>query len=244
MPTYEHSPMFALLVEAPVELTPLYAVLAGLHQAMSGKPVGTCVISCHQISGALHHLGFEAEPIAACATLYRTTGTFTEVSEVGVWKRPPILRLDGTTTGHMVVWTPSFAQLIDPTLVQDPTLYALAARDPVYSIPVSVEVSTDRVEVLRTRPVVALDERLHASWLLLPEWTEVMNTVLDGPEGTAATLGGLVLAADALVALRHLGHERDLTQLSELYPQLGALLAGRRQLPPLPAQVPPELLHD
>jgi len=243
MPAYEHSPMFALLVEAPVELTPLYAVLAALHQASSGKPVGTCVVSCHQISGALHHLGFDAEPIAACATLYRTTDTFTEVSEVGVWKRPPVLRPDGTTTGHMVVWTASFAQLIDPTLVQDPTLFALAATDPIYSIPVSVALPTDPDEVLRARPVVALDERLHASWLLLPEWTEAMNSVLAGAEGTAATLGGLALATDALVALRNLGQERDLTQLPHLYPQLGALLSGRRRLPPLPAQVPPELLH-
>ncbi|MEO3931125.1 polymorphic toxin-type HINT domain-containing protein [Micromonosporaceae bacterium B7E4] len=115
MPVYEHSPMFGRLVDAPAELIPLFAVLAVLHQRQSGKPLGTCVPTSYQISGALRHLGFEAEPVAACATVYRVTATFREVSDVGVWKRPPIVHPDGTTNGHMVVWASSFAQLVDAT---------------------------------------------------------------------------------------------------------------------------------
>jgi hypothetical protein len=70
MSTYEHSPVWTRLYEAPVEQTPLYAVL---HQALNGRPVGSCLLSCHQVSAALRHLGFDAGPITAHALLYRTT---------------------------------------------------------------------------------------------------------------------------------------------------------------------------
>ncbi|WP_231925195.1 hypothetical protein [Micromonospora purpureochromogenes] len=50
MPVYEYSPMFGRLVDAPVEMVPLLAVLAVLHQAQSGMPVGTCVPTSHQVS--------------------------------------------------------------------------------------------------------------------------------------------------------------------------------------------------
>ncbi len=43
MPSYQISPVFGLLTEAPTRLVPLYAVLAVFHQALSGKPVGSCV---------------------------------------------------------------------------------------------------------------------------------------------------------------------------------------------------------
>ncbi|WP_233513988.1 hypothetical protein [Micromonospora craterilacus] len=99
MPVYECSPMFGRPAEAPVGMIPLLAVLAVLHQAQSGKPVGTCVPTSHQISGALRHLGFDAEPVAACASLYRVTESFTEVSEVGVWKRPPVVHPMAPRTG-------------------------------------------------------------------------------------------------------------------------------------------------
>lgn len=241
MPNYEHSPMFGLLYQVPIELTPLYAVLAVLHQALSGKPVGSCVLSCHQVSTALNHLGFHAEPIAACATVYRTTDSFTEQSDVGTWKRPPVVRPDATTTGHMVIWTSSFAQIVDPTLVQDPILLSLAAVDPIYSIPVCGPAPTDLDTLLQARLVAHLDQGLYVSWLLLPEWTEATNAVMDEPMCTAAALGGLSLATTALDVLRDLGGDRDLSELRGRYPELDALLAGDQRLPELPAQVPPEL---
>jgi hypothetical protein len=242
MPVYQYSPLFTMIVEAPVELVPMYAVLAVLHQKMSGLPVGTCVPTSYQISGAFEHLGFAAEPMAACASVYRATDTFTEITEIGVCKRPPIVWPDGTTTGHMIVWTPSFAHLIDATLVQDPTLLAAAQSNAVYSMPVFLPVPATRDEFLQTRPVLALDERLSVSWVLLPEWTTAMDPVLNGPTGLAVTLGGLALATDALQVVRGLGEDRDLSRLPGLYPRLGALLAGREHLPALPDEPPPELL--
>lgn len=231
MPVYEMSPIFGFLVDAPVAMVPLYAVLAVLHQALSGKPVGSCVPTSHQISGALRHLGFTAEPMAACATVYRITATFAEVSEVGVWKRPPIVLPDGTTTGHMVVWTPSFAQLIDATLVQDPTLLAAARDNPLYSIPVLASVPCDLGDLVEARPLVTLDEHLRASWVLIPEWTSIMDPVLDGEAGTAVTRGALALATSALDLIHDLGEERDLNELRLMYPKLGRLLAGQQFLP-------------
>ncbi|MFC6019304.1 hypothetical protein ACFP2T_24245 [Plantactinospora solaniradicis] len=203
-------------------------------------PVGACVPTSYQISGALRHLGFEAEPVAACATLYRVTDTFSEVSEVGVWKRPPVVHPDGTTTGHMVVWTSSFARLVDATLVQDPVLLAAAQSDPVYSMPVFVDASADREEFLRSKPVVQLDDGLHASWVLLPEWTTFMDPILEGTTGAIVEVGALVLATDALRLIGALGEERDLTALPARYPRLGALLVGDERLPELPPEPPPE----
>jgi hypothetical protein len=241
MPTYEHSPVWARLYEVPVEQTPLYAVLAVLHQALSGRPVGSCVLSCHQVSGALRHLGFDAEPIAAHARLYRTTVTFTEESDIGVWKRPPVVRTDGTTTGHMVVLAWSFGQLVDPTLVQDPTLLARAASDPIYSIPVCAPVPTDLDSLLQRPPTQQLDHDLHVSWLLQPEWTAATNAVLDDTLKLAATLGALSLATQAVDVLQRLSADRDLTPLGNINATIGALLAGERQLPALPTEVPPQL---
>lgn len=241
MPVYEHSPMWDRLFEAPVELTPLYAVLAVLHQAMSGKPAGSCVLTCHQISTALHHLGFPAEPIAACATVYRTAGTLSEESDLGVWQRPPIVRPDGTTTGHMIVWAPSFAQLVDPTLVQHETLLARAATNPGYSIPVCAPAPTDPDLLLQEKLVARLDEDLYVSWLLQPDWTDLVNAVLDEPLTLAAELGGLSLAHDALDVLHRIADQRDLGPLHPLSVRLGALLAGSAHLPTMPDEVPPEL---
>ncbi|ROO52700.1 hypothetical protein EDC02_7640 [Micromonospora sp. Llam0] len=241
MPVYQHSPMWNRLFEVPAELTPLYAVLTVLHQAMSGKPAGSCALACHQISGALHHLGFPAEPIAACATLYRTAGTFREESDLGVWQRPPTIRPDGTTTGHMIVWAPSFAQVIDPTLVQHQILLSRAATNPVYSIPVCAPAPAEADALLRARLVARIDEDLYVSWLLQPDWTDLVNAVLDEPLTIAAELGGLSLATDALDVLYRLVAERDLDPVTTLSPRLNALLAGTAHLPPMPDEVPPEL---
>ncbi|MEV0217823.1 hypothetical protein [Micromonospora sp. ALFpr18c] len=241
MPKFEYSPMFGRLVDAPVEMVPLLAVLAVLHQAQSGMPVGTCVPTSHQVSGALRHLGFEAEAVAAYASLYRVTDTFTEVSEVGVWKRPPVVHADGTTNGHMVVWTPSFAQLVDATLVQDPLLLAAAQVDPVYSTPVFVEVPTNRREFFAARPVAWLDDHLYASWVLLPEWTRLMDPVLAGEASTVVELGALGLATDALRLIAAVAEERDLSAMLVQCPRLGALLRGEHQLPELPVEPPPHL---
>jgi hypothetical protein len=244
MPTYEDSPVWYRLSEVPAEQTPLYAVLAVLHQALSGRPVGSCVLSCHQVSGALQHLGFDAEPIAAHARLYRTTATFTEESDIGVWKRPPVVRSDGTTTGHMVVAAWSFGQLVDPTLVQDPILLARAAGDPIYSIPVCAPIPANHEALFQQNPVQQLDHDLYVSWLLLPEWTDATNAVLDERLRLAATLGAISLATRALDVLQRLGADRDPTTLPNQNATLGALLAGERRLPALPAEVPPHLRDD
>lgn len=242
MPTYEQSPVWARLYEVPLEQTPLYAVLAVLHQALSGRPVGSCVLSCHQISGALQHLGFDAEPIAAHARLYRTiSASLTEESDIGVWKRPPIVRPDGTTTGHVVVLAWSFGQLVDPTLVQDPTLLARAARDPLYSIPVCAPVAPDLDLLLQQPPVQQLDHDLYVSWLLQPEWTDATDAVLDHTLRLAATLGSLSLATQAIDVLQRLSAERDLTTLANSNATLGDLLSGERRLPAPPVEIPPEL---
>ncbi|WP_233513987.1 hypothetical protein [Micromonospora craterilacus] len=97
----------------------------------------------------------------------------------------------------MIVWTSSFGQLVDATLVQDPLLLTAAHADPVYSTPVFVEAPADREEFLAAQPVVWLDQQLYASWLLLPDWTPLMDPVL-AECGWIIELDALGLAVDAL----------------------------------------------
>jgi hypothetical protein len=59
--------MAGALEKAPVEVVPLYAALAVVHQGMSGAPINVCVPVCYQIAAALGHLGFDVELMAAHA---------------------------------------------------------------------------------------------------------------------------------------------------------------------------------
>ena len=192
--------------------------------------------AAHQYrDGAGGELDLGAEPVAACASVYRTTQTFVEVSQVGTPDRPPRLRPDGTTTGHMVVWTSTFARLVDATLVQDPTLLALAHTDAVYSMPVLARAPAQRTQLWRAELGILLTDDLHVTWLLQPQWTDLANQVLVGDLQTAAVHGALGLATDALRVITGLGEDRDLGELSTLYPTLAALLTGDAELPPMPS---------
>ena len=141
----------------------------------------------------------------------------------------------------MIVWAPSFAQVVDPTLAQHQTLLSRAATNPVYSIPVCAPAPAEADALTRARLVAQLDDDLHVSWRLQPHWTDLVNAVLDEPLTIAAELGGLILATDALRVLHSLPAQRDLDQLTTLSPRLNALLSGTAHLPPMPEEVPPEL---
>jgi hypothetical protein len=86
MPVYDTSTLLGMLVNLPADAVPLYAVLAVVHGLMSGRPAGSCVTMCHQIAGALGHLGFAAEPMAPVPPCSAATSRYTDV---GVWEQPP-----------------------------------------------------------------------------------------------------------------------------------------------------------
>ncbi len=207
---------------------------------MSGKPAGSCVTTCHQMAAALGHLGFEAEPMAACATVFRAAGQV-KYTDVGVWEHPPIVRPDGTTNGHMVVWTESFRRLIDATVVQDPALLKLARRDIQFTLPVVLRVPGGRDTLIDGQTAFTPRGPFLVSWLALPDWTETMTPLLDGPRGRAVEYGALAVAHDALDVRRSTGEHRDLRELPRLYPTLAALLTGSTTLPPLADELPPDV---
>lgn len=234
MPLYDDSPMLEVLLEAPLKLVPMYAVLAVLHQKSSDAMLGTCVVTCHQVAGALQHLGFGAAPVAATATVYRVVSMSGQqsvawASDVGTAQEPPTVTAEGTTDGHMVVHAPSFWQMIDPSIVQDPSILAAAHRDPLYSIPAVVPVPAVLAGI---EPVYAYDENVHVTWTLRPDWTRLLDGVLTFPDSEeAARRGATGLAHDTLALIRHLDEDRDFHALIGLYLHLGPLLDGRTQLP-------------
>ena len=232
--------MLAVLLEAPLELVPMYAVLAVLHQKSSGAMLGTCVVTCYQVAGALRHLGFTAAPVAATATVYRVVSISGRqpvawARDIGTTEEPPTVTAEGATDGHMVVHAPSFGRIIDPTIVQDPSILAAAYRDPRYSIPAIVAVPAvpaDPAALTSIEPAYAYDENLHVTWTLRPDWTHLLDGVLDFPDSEeAARRGSTGLAHDTLDLIRELDADRDLHALIGLYPHLGPLLDGRAQLP-------------
>ena len=58
-------PIIRLLLPMPAETVPLWAQLFVIHQSLYGAPLGSCVTTCQILAGALTHLGFACEPMAA-----------------------------------------------------------------------------------------------------------------------------------------------------------------------------------
>jgi hypothetical protein len=237
LPEYE-SQMFGITAQVPIDVVPLYAALSVVHQEMSGAPANSCVPVCHQLAGALGHLGFDVEVMAACATVYHREDQDTKFADVGVWEHPPKVRPDGTTDGHVVLWANSFKRLVDPTIVQAPKLLKGADADPSFTMPVVLPVAS-RDKLFGSGSLATPKGPFVISWMFFPEWTDLMTPVLDGDLGEALPYGTLGLAHAALEVMRALRQVRsDVRQLYSLYPRLGALLAGRQSLPALPAEPP------
>lgn len=237
MPEFEPV-MYGMLAKVAVEVVPLYTALAVVHADMSGAPANACVPICYQLAGALEHLGFDAEVMAACATVYDRDQQEVKYADVGVWERPPIVRADGTTDGHAVLWAASFRRLVDPTIAQAPQLVKAARDDVKFTLPTILPVRS-REYLLSTPAVAAPKGPYLISWMLFPDWTGALAPALEGELGDALPYGSLALAHSCLQVLHALAGERDdVRRLRNLYPYLGDLLAGRRQLPALPAEPP------
>ncbi len=238
VPRFDTTPLIDVLPRVPIDVLPLYSVLAIVHQAMSGKPAGACVPGCHQIATALSLLGFDAEPMAAHVAIYDQAGQRT-LSQIGV-PEPPTVRPDGTTNGHMIVWSDSFGRLIDPTVIQDPLLMRLARQNVALTAPVLLPIPGGRTAALGS-PLVTPRGPYLVAWTLQPQWTPLLNGVLDGTMGTGVQLGALAVAHDTLAVLCAAAQFRDTSGLAALSPTLRDLLSGERHLPDLPAELPADV---
>lgn len=242
VPEFE-STMFGMLGGVAVEQLPLYTALSVVHHDMGGAPAGSCVSICHQLAGALDHLGFSAEVMVACATIFDREDQEVKYADVGVWDRQPIVRPDGTTDGHVVLWAGSFRRLVDPTIVQAPALLEAARDDELFTLPVVLPMDS-REKLLSAESLATFKGPFLLSWMLFPDWAPALAPALRGDLAAAMPYGTLSLAHTVLDLLRGLGQLRsDVRRLNSMYPKLGALLSGREQLPALPTEPPAAFLR-
>uniref|UniRef100_UPI003F49A155 hypothetical protein n=1 Tax=Actinoplanes sp. CA-151224 TaxID=3239904 RepID=UPI003F49A155 len=231
LPEFDGLPAAGALLEGPIEVVPLYSVLGAIHMEMSGKAANACLPVCYQVVGALRHLGFDAEVIAAYVEVYQGHHRFTDI---GVDK-PPTVRADWTTDGHAIVWAGSFGRLVDPTVAQHPELNRAAHQDIAFSAPIVLPVGNR--DTLLEGAVGAIRPPYQLAYLVQPQYTGRFDGWFT-EFAEALDYGALSIAHRALIFLEVTGRMRNLRQLSSLYPQLGALLAGTGRLPELPASPP------
>jgi hypothetical protein len=231
-PAFDGSGLYPLLMMADVEITPVVAAAATIHQSMAGRPAGTCVTTCATLARGLAQLGIKAQAVSAYAEVKDIQDPQTSAEQVGVQEQP-VLRPDGTTNGHMVVWVDDCSRLVDPTIAQAPNLLAAARRDPRHGLPSIVPV-TDKAALFAGEPVAVIRDRFQVNWLLQPGWTSLLEQLLTGDSALAVDYGAGNLAVKTLETLQILREHRDLNGLPDRYPRLGNLLAGREHLPPLP----------
>lgn len=235
LPEYT-SAIFSGLLEMPIDAVPLYAMLAVVHQDMSGRSANTCISVCRQIAASLQLLGFDAESMVAYTTIEPQGHQAAPQTEIGVRDQPPIVRPDGTTDGHMVVWADSFNRLVDPTIMQEPRLRRAARTSHTYGLPVVLPVAGGRAALERGR--FGTHREPYLTWTVFPQWTYRLDFAPTTEYRDVFRYGALGLAGATLEILRGLSEHRDLTELHRLYPQLHELLVGRRELPALPADPP------
>jgi predicted RecA/RadA family phage recombinase len=213
---------------------PLWATLVVLSGNAEGKPAGACIpLSC-QLVGALGHFGFEAEVMAACVTVTDTNrGSTAEPTEVGVWEQPPRIRDDGTTDGHVVVWSPSFERLVDLTVGQDPQIQRAARKHSHMASPVVVRIPRSMASGTDIRLPATMRGSFMLTYRLLPEHTSVLAPMWERSTLTEQLrLGALAVAYDALELVRLMESEDDRRAAGA---RMRALLDGYAHLPPLPA---------
>ncbi|ROO62641.1 hypothetical protein EDC02_4624 [Micromonospora sp. Llam0] len=219
--------MLGSLVNGPIEALPLYAVLTAVHLELSGKAVNACLPVCYQIVGALRHLGFAAEMMAAYVEVASAGQPY---GGIGVNGKATVYP-DGTTNGHMVVWADSFNRLVDATVAQHPELNRAVHQGSLnQSAPLVLPVGER--DVLMQGAIGAIRAPYQLAYLALPHYTSVFDGWI-AQYREPLDYGALSMAHRGLYALQATGKMRNVRQLAHLYPHLGRLLDGVDQLPEL-----------
>lgn len=212
------------------EMIPMWAAISVLSRVGMGKPSRSCVPASYQLAGALRHLGYEADPVAASVNVLGPSGRSTDI---GVWKHPPRIQHPGTTDGHLVVWTPSFRRLIDLTVCQDPQLHSAAQENPNLAAPVvgvlpQFAVFGEGPPPMIPRPPFVL------TYMLLPQYTPFIAPLWEDSDLTdQLKIGALAVAYDALEIVRAVEGDDSGARRATGH-GMRALLDGEAQLPPMP----------
>jgi hypothetical protein len=211
------------------DITPLYTLLAAIQQTLSNRLAYSIVIASAQFAHALEHLGFEAELIPACTTLVRE-GQKRPI-DIGVWKHPPVVRPDGTTDGHVVVWADSYRRCIDLGLCHHPEMLKLSSDNDSLTNPIVLPIAGGRAQFLdSSNQQATLRPPFGIFWNLFPQWNSRLEPFFVY-HANEIERGGLALANVTVDLLSALAVHSDLAELYRLYPRLSYLIAGDARLP-------------
>jgi hypothetical protein len=202
----------------PVDTAPLYILLAATTQALEGRSSYSAVLASAQFAYALEHLGFKAEMIPACTTLVHKNGT--DKIDIGVWERPPAMRNDGITDGHLVVWVDSFKRLIDLGPCNQPALLKLSSEEEPLINPIVLPIAGGRKQLFDTQSTT-LRPPYGIFWTFFPRWMSRYEFFFQR-HTTAVEDGGLALANVTVGLLSSLIMYSDLRGFDQLFPQLAA----------------------
>jgi hypothetical protein len=232
------------LAQCPPELLPLLAALAIVATVYTRTLGSRAVPACHLLQGALEYLGLQGQVIAASAhVVHDASGA---ADDIGDCQRAPIVRDDGDSDGHAVLWVESSRRLIDPTILQLQHLHAAAEDDTSFGVPVMVPLPSldSLLDPLPGMAVMCLHPPLVISWVAQPRWAQAVTPVPGSDLDTGLRYGKLALAHAVLELIQGLRNFRsDMAQVNVLYPVLADMLDGRSHLPGLLAEPPAAFLR-
>jgi hypothetical protein len=215
----------------PLEIVPLYAALSAIHQAIGDRPTYSTIIASAQLARGLEYLGFDAELIPASTTVFRMENGRKKVVNIGVWNHPPLMRDNGTTDGHVVVWAASFKRCVDLGGCQNWILRRTAAENGGTVLPWVAPFPGGRRQLVGQIPAI-ISGQFAFTWALFPQWGPGFESLL-AHHARAIEHGGLALGHVVVDLLSALAVHRDLGELLQRYPHLDGLVSGRTLLPEL-----------
>jgi hypothetical protein len=212
------------------ELTPLYAMLAALHQVLDGREQHSALIASAQMARALELLGCDAELIVACTSVFRSAAAPELAEQIGEWSHPPLIRADATTDAHAVVWTDSFDRCVDLGVSCSLAVRRAVERGEASSGPAVLPAASRDALIRSAVSVAAFRGRLLLNWMFFPQWTPCLDLVLER-HADAIDYGGRALAQVVVDQLAAVAVTRDLGPVATRFPVIGKLIADEFRLP-------------
>jgi hypothetical protein len=113
-----------LLLKVPDEALPLYAVLTLWNGIFAGQAANSCQMTCLSLQAALAEFAIASELRVVQARITGPAGTASVGSMTPAWEGP-------LWNGHVVLYLPDQARIVDATLHQSPLL----PRHGIYALP-------------------------------------------------------------------------------------------------------------
>ncbi|TDO37166.1 hypothetical protein C8E87_0771 [Paractinoplanes brasiliensis] len=207
---------------------PAHAMTVAIHQAIYARKRYSDFIIAAQASRAFCLLGYSSEVFAACASVFQVKGNTAPHKDIGVWDHPPTIGSDGSTDGHFVVWVDELNRLIDPTLGQHREIFIRSDGDQQYRHPAVLPVEGGKARLLSSTPMTFWPP-YGISWTLLPLQDGYLLPLYEY-HSRAIESGSRKFAKLVIDLLRAVQTCRDISDISQIYPRLDALVKGESNL--------------